>query len=181
MCAPARVWYPATVAANNADALEVLRSQTPERLWKFAVHLAGDPAFSLTAAAAHVGAAGQGEALVSDARTCRALAALKASDRDILANTRGRAIGMLAALCSYDPADAFDKEWGQLVSIHEMPVDVRAAITSYEKRMDGTVKIRFAPRLDALKVLLAHFADLPEGEVVVTASAKVVFRGRGAE
>ncbi len=62
-----------------------------------------------------------------------------------------------------------------------MPPDVRAAIVAYEKRMDGTLKIRFAPRLDALKLLLSHFADLPEGEVVVTATAKIVFRGRGEE
>jgi hypothetical protein len=163
----------------KSDALAVLRSQTPAKVWAFAEAWAADPDLRPGNAANAIGELSPTEFL-RDPRTHRAMSAILATDRDALQDTRRAGIMMLSALCGYDPAEAFDR-FGEALNIHDMPPEVRSAIVAYEKRSDGSVKIRFSSRIDALRLLFAHFGDLPPEGVTVNAAAgaTVVFRGRG--
>lgn len=167
-----------TDGATHADALTVLRKQTPPTIAAFVEHLAADPAMRLDVAAQAIGKPGTGVEIMRDPRAARYLAAVLGSDRDALQDTRRKAIQMLSVLCGYDPAGAFDKATGLVLPIHSMPMEVRACIESYEIRADGTTRIRFVKRLEALKLLFAHFADVDNRALAVAGMAHVHFHGR---
>ena len=164
--------------ATHADALQVLASQTPPRLYQFAQALAADPEMRLEHAATAVGAPGKGHDLMRDPRTARVLAAILGSDRDAMQDQRRAGIMMLAALVAYDPAEAVDAENGAFLPLHDMPPSVRVAIESYERKADGSIKVRFVRRLDALRLLFAHFADVDNRALAVSVLAHVHFHGR---
>lgn len=165
--------------ATHADALEVLRTQVPARLFRFAETVAAQRETDLNAAAEAVGAPGQGERLMRDPRTCKVLAAIIGSDAEANKDTRKAALLMLATLCSFDPAEAFD-QYNHPLPMHSIPPAVRAAIRSYEVKPDGSVKITFYSRLEALKLLFMHFGDIDNRALAIGGHATVVFRGRGA-
>ena len=164
--------------ATHTDALEVLRTQVPHRLFRFAEHLAADPEMSLERAAQAVGAPGKGTELMRDARTARVLCAIIGSDTEALKDQRRQTLLMLATMISFDPAEAFDK-FNKPLPIHEIPPAVRACIKSYELKPDGSTKVTFTSRLDAIKLMLAHFGDVENRALAVGGHATIVFRGRG--
>lgn len=167
------------VPATHEDALTSLRAQVPDRCYRFAEALAADPEMRLEHAAQVVGAPGQGTEIMRDPRTSRVLAAIMGADRDAMRDQRRAGIMMLAMLCAYDPAGAFDV-MGRPLGIHEIPAIVRLAIESYETKADGTVRIRFVRRLDALRLLFQHFADVDTKALAVGGFAHVHFHGRDA-
>lgn len=61
----------------------------------------------------------------------------------------------LIRIFSADVGRAFD-ERGNILPIHEIPEDVRRAISSYEKDADGVVKVRFWSKPEALKLAGQH-------------------------
>jgi hypothetical protein len=166
------------VPATHADALEVLRTQVPHRLFRFAEHLAADPEMDLARAAAAVGAPGKGVELMKDARTARVLCAIIGNDTEALKDQRRQTLLMLATMISFDPALAFD-QFNKPLPIHEIPPEVRACIKAYETKPDGSTKITFSSRLEAIKLMLAHFGDIENRTLAVGGHATIVFRGRG--
>ena len=164
--------------ATHADALAALEATVPARLFRFASILYADPELNASAAALAVGAEGQHGRLLRDRRTCQVLAALAGQAREDFAEERHKALYMLATLCAYDPAHAFN-EFGQVRNIHEIPPECRAAIEAWEQRPDGTVKIRFVKRVECLRLLMAHYGDVDAGQISVGGNATVHFHGRG--
>ena len=118
--------------------------------------------------------------MLRDPRTSRVLHAIIKSDSEALKDQRRAAIMMLAALVGYDPAAAFDK-FGELRNIHDIPPEVRSAITSWERKADGTIKVRFARRLDALKLMFAHFGDMESRHIAAGGTAQVIYEGGGPD
>lgn len=129
-------------------------------------------------AADAVGAPGKGTDLMRDPRTARVLAAILGSDREAMQDQRRAGIMMLAHLVAYDPADAIDHMTGAFLQLHKMPASVRCAVESYETKPDGSVKVKFVRRLDALRLLFAHFADVDNRALAVAGLAHVHFHGR---
>lgn len=163
----------------KSDALEVVRSQVPAKVFAFAQALAADPEMRPAVAAKAVDVLSPTE-FMRDPRTHKVLAVIMAADTEAMANTRRAGIQMLAALVGYDPADFFDK-YGEIRKIHDIPPEARAAIAGFEKRADGSIKVRFVDRVAALRLLLAHFGDLPGDGATINAApgATVILRGRG--
>lgn len=174
--------YSDRVTATHADALAVLREQVPTRIYRFAelvaTGLAQGQRDVLESAAEAVGAPGEGTRLMADARASKVLHAILGADGESFRDTRLGAIQMLTQLCGYDPGEAFDNT-NQPLPIRDMPPSVRCAIEGYKVKADGTVEIKFVKRLDALRLLLAYFADIENKALAVGGTATVVFRGRG--
>lgn len=164
--------------ATHADALASLEATTPARLFRFATTLYADPELNAPAAARAVGAEGQHAILLKDRRTCQVLAALAGQAREDFAEERRKVLFMLATLCAFDPADAFD-QFGSIRNIHEIPAECRAAIEAWEKRPDGTVKVKFVKRVDCLRLLMQHFGDVDTGAIPIGGTATIHFHGRG--
>jgi len=112
------------------------------------------------------------------------LAKIEGDAIDSAGLTRAMVLTRLRQLVNYDEADAFDPETGQLLPIHEIPADTRAAITGIEFRDDAAgarssssmgngdakpgrngseavvrsrlTKIRFADRRGAVELAMRH-------------------------
>lgn len=168
------------MAATHQDALIALQEEVPGYVYRFAETLTSDPEMSVAAAARAAGKPGQGAQLLRDRRTQLAIAALVGVDREIFRDQRQQALRLLALMCAYDPAEAFD-QYGEVKSIHDIPPEVRVAIESYERDADGKVKIKFTRRLDALKLFMAHFGDIDDSVHAVSGTVKATFHfeGRG--
>lgn len=162
-----------------SDALTLLRTSTPERLYRFAELVAADPDLRLEPAAAAVGQPGKGPEMMRDPRTLKVFAAMVQELRDTHKEIRSQTVQMLAQLAVYDPAEAFTLD-GRPKNIHDIPPLARAALKGYKVKGDGSVEIQWIDRLRVLELLMAHFGDIDHGgRMAEGGMAQVVFRGRG--
>lgn len=158
----------------SAD-LELLRQNTPERLWRFAEHFL--ESLDAPASAAAVGAPGKAKELLLDRRTQAALRALQGQVAEAHADTRAGALRMLLQLATFDPGDAF--RGGLPLPFDELPPELRVAATvSVNKHGEASYTFDAKVRLAAIDRILQMTGDLLPQGTGSTGAVKVVFRGR---
>ena len=96
-----------------------------------------------------------GSRLLSHVEVAAAIASGQAKRADRLQIDSDRVLAELARSAFADPAGAFT-ETGAIRPIHDMPEDVRRAISSYEIDADGAVKVKFWSKPQTLEALGRH-------------------------
>lgn len=160
------------------DPRAVIDVTVPAYIISFAERLMSDPDMNASRAAEAVGKPGQAKALLADRRTQMCLASIGGELRDSYRSMRHAMVGLVAKLCIYDVADAFT-HIGTPKLIHDVPVELRAAIQGIKTRPDGSMEYKFVSRLEALKLFFTLFGDIAQEQNVTSASgtARVVFLG----
>lgn len=161
------------------DALTVLATQVPEHCIRFAEELYRLD-FDAKAAAEAIGKPGLHKELLADRRVQQAISTIGGELRESFRDLRKQAVWMLATMLTFDPKDVWRGR--ELLEVGDMPPEARMCIEACEQKADGSIKLKFARRLDILRMFFEVFGDIENTNVAGSSGAvRVIFHGRGSE
>lgn len=163
--------------------LAMVQASCPQDAWPFVEAFLAEPELNIARAEKAVGwPAGAGARCLADPRVRNVIGQILQDTRARQGHIRDRAILTLAQIAFYDPADAWDEKGLGMLSLKDMPLDLRMAVTEYTETVkangDKVTRVKFTDRVKVLDMVLKMFGALEEDtEGKLESLPQITFRG----